>query len=164
MKISYLTADSLVVYLNKYYLEKLDVTNKLEMATYFKKLFLLLRKYYGVKLEGYYQIQVLVNKEYGVILKIKNIDGDYFKVEQGMIEMKICLNLDTLILYEGCDYFMLAAIKTGSDQIYYFNDKYYLEIKGDLGVKQYNRLMEFCRLVLPDESNDILAVATRIQS
>lgn len=101
--------NTLIVYIfDKKYLNK-DIDNIT------KNVFNILEKYYNYKINDSYEMKIYINKLYGIILEI-NIK------ENNFINIKV-LN-DVLFLYEIED-----PLKYLDNEIYFYNNKYYINLK-----------------------------------
>lgn len=101
--------NTLIVYIfDKKYLNK-DIDNIT------KNVFNILEKYYNYRINDSYEMKIYINKLYGIILEI-NIK------ENNFINIKV-LN-DVLFLYEIED-----PLKYLDNEIYFYNNKYYINLK-----------------------------------
>lgn len=101
--------NTLIVYIfDKKYLNK-DIDNIT------KNVFNILEKYYNYKINDSYEMKIYINKLYGIILEI-NIK------ENNFINIKVLK--DVLFLYEIED-----PLKYLDNEIYFYNNKYYINLK-----------------------------------
>ena len=104
--------DNITVYIyDKKYINK-DI-NKL-----IKDIFNILKKYFNYKINDSYNIKLYINKIYGMILEIS--------INNYIIENIINIKLlkDVLFLYEVDD-----PLDYLDNEIYYYNNKYYINLK-----------------------------------
>ena len=116
MKVEMLS-DKIIVYLldNKKYNEDSDIKKMLI------KVFDNLEKYYGITFTSDYNLNLYINRYYGMILEIKeNEDFIYDKI----VNLKLNVLRDTLFLYEVDD-----PLEYINYEIYYYNDKFYVNAK-----------------------------------
>lgn len=116
MKVEMLS-DKIIVYLldNKKYNEDSDIKKILI------KVFDDLEKYYGITFTSDYNLDLYINRYYGMILEIKeNEDFIYDKI----VNLKLNVLRDTLFLYEVDD-----PLEYINYEIYYYNDKFYVNAK-----------------------------------
>ncbi len=116
MKVEMLS-DKIIVYLldNKKYNEDSDIKKMLI------KVFDNLEKYYGITFTSDYNLDLYINRYYGMILEIKeNEDFIYDKI----VNLKLNVLRDTLFLYEVDD-----PLEYINYEIYYYNDKFYVNAK-----------------------------------
>ena len=86
-----------IVFLNKY--NKIDFENKLKLEKYFRNLFTTIKDKYNIEVNGYYDINIYNDKNYGVIIEIESEDLDYYNYFN-QIDMEINVLKDSLFLYE----------------------------------------------------------------
>ncbi len=157
MKIEYLSEQCFMIYLNKFYLKEVSFQNKIDLELYFKSFFLKLKNCYGITMEGFYTIDVYKDKYYGMILKIKREDFDYFDDE--MIDMKLRIK-DIHVLYELKDeMFLKQLIPFGS----FWKDKHHLyyKLEEEVSYSLLGMLEEYTHLVI--DTGSILEQAKRIR-
>ena len=116
MKVEMLS-DKIIVYLldNKKYNEDSDIKKMLI------KVFDNLEKYYDITFTSDYNLDLYINRYYGMILEIKeNEDFTY----DDIVNLKLNVLRDTLFLYEVDD-----PLEYINYEIYYYNDKFYVNAK-----------------------------------
>ena len=116
MKVEMLS-NTIIVYLldNKKYNEDSDIKKILI------KVFDNLEKYYGITFTSDYNLDLYINRYYGMILEIKeNEDFIYDEI----VNLKLNVLRDTLFLYEVDD-----PLEYINYEIYYYNDKFYVNAK-----------------------------------
>ena len=126
----------LIIYLKKQLIDTIDFTKKNELEKYFKELFLKLKEYYNIKINGYYNINVYIDEFYGVVLELQKEELDYYDYFDNQVDMHI-LTEEVQFLYLIEDYFIINELNIS--KLYYYKDKYYIlpNINTD-----YNYLLE----------------------
>ena len=116
MKVEMLS-DKIIVYLldNKKYNEDSDIKKMLI------KVFDNLEKYYGITFNSDYNLDLYINRYYGMILEIKE-NEDF--IYDDIVNLKLNVLRDTLFLYEVDD-----PLEYINYEIYYYNDKFYVNAK-----------------------------------
>ena len=116
MKVEMLS-NTIIVYLldNKKYNEDSDIKKMLI------KVFDNLEKYYDITFTSDYNLELYINRYYGMILEIKE-NEDF--ICDDIVNLKLNVLRDTLFLYEVDD--PLGYINY---EIYYYNDKFYVNAK-----------------------------------
>ena len=116
MKVEMLS-DKIIVYLldNKKYNEDSDIKKMLI------KVFDDLEKYYGITFTSDYNLDLYINRYYGMILEIKE-NEDF--IYDDIVNLKLNVLRDTLFLYEVDD-----PLEYINYEIYYYNDKFYVNAK-----------------------------------
>ena len=118
MKVEMLS-DKIIVYLldNKKYNEDSDIKKMLI------KVFDNLEKYYGITFNSDYNLDLYINRYYGMILEIKE-NEDF--IYDDIVNLKLNVLRDTLFLYEVDD-----PLEYINYEIYYYNDKFYVNAKNE---------------------------------
>ena len=78
MKLEKLNDGNLIVFLNKFNLNKSTLSIKDNLEEYFKNLFKILNNYYNIEIKGYYDISIYEDNIYGFIIDIKREDMDFY--------------------------------------------------------------------------------------
>ncbi len=158
MKIKYQDNDNFILYLNKFYINKLDLEDKKSVEEYFKNIFLKLKKRFSFNIYGYYNIKVFANNIYGIIIEVNKINNEYFKLYGSKTDMKIAIDTNNLFLYEIEDYFLIDYLSDYINNIYYNdnNHKYYIEINENINKAKYNILIENSNIIYDADADDIL--------
>jgi len=114
--------------------------------TLFKKL---LNKY---NIYGNVLINIYIDNVYGMIVEIKKEDNLFIKK---FINIKIKFNLNISFLYD-VDYFYLLDNNINNQNIYYYNNKFYLEIINDIDKDTYIKLLDNSLIIYNEEINNII--------
>lgn len=122
---------------------------KEELEEYIKKLILNMRKRYSLKLSGYYKVNVYQNDNFGIIFEINKLDDlDFFP---DLIDLKISVIYDYDIILEFDDYYLID----NKDNIYYFNNKFYLSVNKFSNNELY-KISEFFKVIYGEEREFIV--------
>ena len=113
----HILSDKIIVYLldNKKYNEESDIKKMLI------KVFDNLEKYYDITFTSDYNLHLYINRYYGMILEIKE-NEDF--IYDDIVNLKLNVLRDTLFLYEVDD-----PLEYINYEIYYYNDKFYVNAK-----------------------------------
>lgn len=132
MKVEMLS-NTIIVYLldNKKYNEDSDI--KKILINVFDNL----EKYYNITFTSDYNLELYINRYYGMILEIKE-NEDF--IYDDIVNLKLNVLRDTLFLYEVDD-----PLEYINYEIYYYNDKFYVNAK-----KEDINLIENSNLVYGD--------------
>lgn len=116
MKVEMLS-NTIIVYLldNKKYNEDSDI--KKILINVFDNL----EKYYNITFTSDYNLDLYINRYYGMILEIKE-NEDF--IYDDIVNLKLNVLRDTLFLYEVDD-----PLEYINYEIYYYNDKFYVNAK-----------------------------------
>lgn len=116
MKVEMLS-NTIIVYLldNKKYNEDSDI--KKILINVFDNL----EKYYNITFTSDYNLELYINRYYGMILEIKE-NEDF--IYDDIVNLKLNVLRDTLFLYEVDD-----PLEYINYEMYYYNDKFYVNAK-----------------------------------
>jgi len=108
-----------------------------------------LKKY---NLSGRILFNVYVDRFYGMIIEIKKENN---LIIDKLIDIKIKFNLNISFLYE-VDYFYLIDNNIFNQNIYFYNDKFYLEIINDFNENEYIKLLDNSSIIYDEKINCIV--------
>lgn len=143
--------NKIIVFLNK----KLDL-DKVNLDIYFKKLFLRIKNKYNLELNGYYDINVYIDNNYGSIIEIENEDLDYYNYFN-QIDMEIKVN-KTTFLYE-IDYEYLDKELLSKSIVYKQNNKLYFKIT-DKNI--LNKIIECSKIIYDNRVKEIMKSSKKV--
>lgn len=81
-----------------------------------------LNKYYDIKFNNSYNLELYINKNYGMILEIEENKNEFN--EDDVVNIKLNVLRDTLFLYE-----IDEPLNYLNNEMYYYEDKFYINIK-----------------------------------
>ena len=139
--------EDLTIYVNNKNID-FDYKIKENMEDYIKKLIIKINKIYKIKISGAYQVLIYQNKNYGLIIEMNKIEELEFFPD--LIDLKINIFYDSEIFMELSDYFLI----NNYTNIYFYNDKYYLNIK-EVSLKDQLYLSEFSKYIYGDNVRKI---------
>ena len=108
-----------------------------------------LKKY---NLTGRILFNVYIDKLYGMIIEIKKENN---LIIDKLIDIKLKFNLNISFLYE-IDYFYLIDNNIDNQNVYFYNNKFYLEIINDISDNDYIKLLDNSFIIYDDEINNII--------
>jgi len=146
--------DKIIVFLNDINNIKFDDENILE--EYFRELFRILNKKYNIKLNGYYNVDVYKDNNYGIILEIENEELDYYNYFN-QVDMKINISKFDTFLYE-INYDFVDRIKKNII-CYQYKDKLYLKINNNVDL---TKILEFANIVYGEKVEEILKYSKKV--
>ena len=123
MKVVY-DDDKMVLFLNKLYIQRIDFTNKEATEKYIKGLLFKLKDNYDLNFSGYYNINIYVDLNYGIIVEIIKEELEYLDYFGNQVEINTKVINDSF-LYEVFDY---DDFISNDFTIYSYKDKFYLRI------------------------------------
>ncbi len=138
MSVKFINDKEFDIYLKEYFIKDIDFNKKEELEIYFKRLFRILNNKYNIKVEGFYEITVYVDKFYGVILHLEKDELDYYDYFKNQVDMRI-MTTDTEFLYLVDDIPLNIIDKI---EIITTNNNIYIKIKKRLNDIEMMNLME----------------------
>lgn len=104
------------------------------------------------KLTGIILFDIYIDTNYGMIIEIKKLEDLLFN---DIIDVKIKFNLNISFLYE-VDYFYILENNLINQNIYYYKDKFYIEIINTIDKNKFTYLLDNSNIVYNNEINNII--------
>ncbi len=140
MKISY-NGNVIVFYMDKALLE-VNINNKEELEGYIKKIIPYLKTKNINITSGLYIARIYINKKYGLIIELENIEElEFFK---DMIDLKVIIFDEAIFYLEVSDYFLIK------DKNIIYNDGYYYVNIEELDDIEIIKLADFSKVIYGD--------------
>lgn len=117
----------------------IDFENKEELEIYLKEIFKRLHKFYNMTIEGFYDICVYIDDNYGVIIHLEKEQLDYYDYFKNQVDMRIIIEKRNFI-YKVED--IIDKLREKTD-IFILNDDIYLKIKKELTNEEKLILSEY---------------------
>ncbi len=130
---------------------------QINLENYFKKLFIKFKEDYHIELNGYYSINIYIDKFYGSVIEIENEDLDYYNYFN-QIDMEVKLN-DNVFLYE-IDYEYLNKSIINNSNIYKLKDKLYIQVKDN---NILNKILEYSNIIYGEKIKYILRNSKKVK-
>lgn len=141
-----LTLDNdITIYLNKTYLEKLNINSNNITSNYILNLIDKIKNIYKIDINGYYDANIYIDNNYGIIINIKKEDIEYFDYFNN-IELNINV-IEDEFLYEIEDIFNLSKYLLDKFEIYKVKDNIYLKIKEELNYIEIGTILENSKII-----------------
>ena len=144
--------NKIIVFLNKPVKLK-----EIKSEDYFKKLFINIKNKYNLKLNGYYKINVFVDKFYGSIIEIENEELDYYGYFN-QIDMEIKVINSTFLYQINYDYLTKDILEKVN--IYKIKDKLYIKI---LEQDILNKIIEYSKIIYDESAKEILKASKKVK-
>ena len=143
MNVKFIDELTLDIYIKKELIDNIDFNKKEDLEKYLKRLFKILKNKYDIVIEGFYDINVYIDKYYGVIFHLEKDDIEYYDYYKNQVDMRI-ITIDTEFLYlvEDIPFNLLNKIN-----ITIKDNKIYLKLKQDLNKLEMMELLEISRVV-----------------
>ncbi|MEG1647719.1 MAG: hypothetical protein RR325_03030 [Bacilli bacterium] len=147
---------SFIVFLNKFYIDKINFNNKIVLEDYFKNLFLRLKENYKIDMIGYYNIFIYIDDNYGIILEIIKEDIECFDYFGSQIDMQISKPSREHFLYQVKDLFCINQKLLNKFVIYKMQDDFYLKVKTKLTNIEFGNILELTDIIYGENCINIL--------
>lgn len=143
---------TLDVYIKKELIDNINFNNKEDLEKYLKKLFKTLKNKYNITIGGFYDINVYVDKYYGVIFHLEKEDIDYYDYFKNQVDMRI-ITIDNEFLYlvDDIPFNLLDKI-----DVLMKDNKIYLKIKKELNKLEMMKLLENSVVVYDESLTNII--------
>lgn len=139
----------------------LDFKDMKELEEEFKKIFLRLRYYYDIHIEGFYNVKGYLDKNFGLVLEIDGEELEYLDYLDGEIDMRIEL-IEEEFLYEVKDIFNIPTSLRKKMDIYRQEDTYYMKAKEELTAMDIARLLEYATCLYHNQNPFLLKEKNKI--
>ena len=150
--------DLLIIYINKIFQKNIDTNDKEQLEQTLKEIFIKINNRYQITFNGYYNINIYIDKNYGSIIEIKKEELEYLDYFTNQIEMNIKVIEDSF-LYE------IDEIDTYINKkfdIYLFYDKIYIKLKKEISPINMIKLLEHTQIIYGKEAKKITEKSKKI--
>lgn len=148
--------DEIKVYLNKEYTNKIDVNNISELEEYLSRILFRLKHDYQIEISGYYELKVLYDEFYGIVIILKRHNFEYDDLFESQVDLDLNINKTNFFLYEIDDLFVIDDNLLKKVVIYIYKQKLYLKLISNIETLEMGRLLEFSNLICGDKVNKSL--------
>ena len=150
MKIN-VSGEDITIYLNKYYTKQTNFLDLDTLEEYMNDLFLNLKNCYNLKISGYYNIEVYIDNNYGVIITMKHEDLEYYDYLIDQIDTQITIHNNANFLYKIADFFGIKNCLVNIDySIYKYNNELYIKINDEIDSISFGNLLEYSNEICYD--------------
>ena len=125
-----------------------EFNNEENIEKFLRQLFIKLKNFYNITIEGYFDVDVYIDDYYGMVLDLKKEIFEYYDYFDNQVEMKIVINKCKFLFL--VDYFDFDKNKY---DVYKYLDKIYLLPKIKINKSEMSLLMEMSTLIF--NSNEI---------
>lgn len=137
MSIKYIDDDIFDIYIMKDKIQNIDLENEDKLEKYLKKLFKILKNKYSIKLEGFYDVDIYIDKYYGIVIHLEKEKLEYYNYYKDEVDMKISI-INSVFLYQIDNYIE-------NKKIHIIDNNMYLEITNP---NDLINIMENCNYIL----------------
>lgn len=148
MKFQIIDNNKYIIIVKKERIKEFDWHIKSQLEKYLKNIFLKINKIYNINLKGYFDVNVYVDKYYGIVIEVMKECIDYYE-NFNNIDLQINV-IDKDFLYEVEDISILKSF-FNSLKIYSYNGKYIVQIKKELDKLSKYILLENSKIIYNTE-------------
>ncbi len=142
--------DNILIILGNFYLKDYNLNDYNEIE---KNLFKILKKH-TIELNGYYNVFIYQDKNYGLIIDMQKENLEYLDYFNNQIELNIEIIEDSF-LYEIDDIFTLDKTALNQFTIYQKNYKFYLEVKEKINTIKLGKVLENSKIIYGKKAKKI---------
>lgn len=137
-------------YILKIFNDDLNIYDHNEVKDFIEIVYEKMLKKYNLK--GIIVFDIYIDTNYGMIVEVKNKKDVLFN---DIIDVKIKFNINISFLYE-VDYFYILDNDLINQNIYYYKDKFYIELVNDVDRNSFVDLLDNSDIIYNDEINNII--------
>lgn len=146
--------ENIVIFLDKIYLHTLDLTNQNLIEKKLIKLINKIQNKYNIDLNGYYNVFIYKDNNYGLIIDMQKEELEYLDYFNNQIELNIEVIEDSF-LYQIEDIFWLNKSILNKCIIYKNGDTIYLKAKDNLNNFELGIILENGEIIYGKEAGNI---------
>ena len=150
MRVMKLDQEDVVIFLPNF---SFDLLNRDVSEDYFRDLFLKLEDCYEIEMNGFYQIDLYTDSNYGTVVKIEGDDIPYFDYFDHQVEMSIHVNKENCFLYQVEDILDLPSEILEKSSFYQYQNSFFIQLNEAVSKPNYIRLLEYGSLVYGEMAN-----------
>lgn len=148
--------DTIQVYLNKEYTNELDINDLSSLEEYLSRILLRLKNDFLLDISGCYELKILYDKFYGVVLVLSKHDFENDYLFESQVDLDLNINKSNFFLYEIDDVFSIENKLLKNGTIYIYKQKLYLKLISNISSIEMGRLLEFSTLIYGENVNKII--------
>jgi len=137
---------NMIIFLNRLYILDIDFKQPENIEKYFKNLLKKLSDYYDINISGYYEINVYIDKFYGVVLELEKQELEYYGYFDDEVDMQIIIH-DKDFIYEIKDYFWIDDELKKKTKLYKYKSKLYLFINEKINDLELGKILEHSKII-----------------
>lgn len=146
--------ENIVFFLNKIYLDNIDLKDENLIEKKLIKLINKIQKQYNIDLNGYYNVYIYKDKNYGLIIEMEKEKLDYLDYFNNQIELNIEIIEDTF-LYKIDNIFTIDKTLLEKLIIYINKDEIYLKIKENINDIELGQIIENSQIIYGNKAKSI---------
>ena len=146
--------ENIVFFLNKIYLDNIDLKDENLIEKKLIKLINKIQKQYTIDLNGYYNVYIYKDKNYGLIIEMEKEKLDYLDYFNNQIELNIEIIEDTF-LYKTDNIFTIDKTLLEKLIIYINKDEIYLKIKENINDIELGQIIENSQIIYGNKAKSI---------
>ena len=136
--------DKYIIFLNKDNIKGVNFKEKREVEDCFRNLCTKIRKRINKDINGFFNIKVYLNNNFGAILIIEKEELEYYDYFSNQIDMQIEIDYDSEVLLKLNDFF---DIELNFCDVYLYKNEFYIKYVDDI------KYLEFTHIIYGEEVN-----------
>lgn len=156
MKLEKLSDDNIIVFLNKFYIKKLDFSIDKNLDKSFKGLFKIMSNYYDIEIIGCYNIKIYQDNICGYIINIEREDIDFYNYYDDHIDMRINIIKGDKFIFKVDENSVIDSNVLKYVYIIKNNDNLYLIPKRTINQYELGNIIENTKIIYGNEANVVL--------
>lgn len=143
--------EEITIYLNNYYISKIDFLDLESLENYVNELFVTLKEIYNIKINGYYDIDVYLDNNYGVIIHMQKEEIEYYDCFNDQVDTQVTIHNNANFLYKIYDFFEVKNyLVNNSFSLYKYNNELYIKLNNKIDDINFCNILEYCTEICYD--------------
>lgn len=129
--------DNIIIYINKDY----SSINEDNLEDSLTKIFYKLKEFYSLSLKGYFDTNVYIDKNYGMIIEMNKEDVDFIDYYDNQIDMRTTIK-KVEFLYKIEDNYYFDLLKNDNFKIFLYKNNIYIKINKQINKNLITKILE----------------------
>lgn len=146
--------NNLIVFFNKK--KQINFNDSEETESFLKDLILILNKTYNIRIDGYYDAKIHVDRNYGCIIELKKETLEYFDYYETSVELNFKVYNEKFVYeIENYNYF------DQKHNFYKLKEKLYLDLE-KINAIELGRILEYSKIIYGKKAEEIRQLKERV--
>lgn len=129
--------DNIIIYINKDY----SSINEDNLEDSLTKIFYKLKEFYSLSLKGYFDTNVYIDSNYGMIIEMNKEDVDFIDYYDNQIDMRTTIK-KVEFLYKIEDNYYFDLLKNDNFKIFLYKNNIYIKINKQINKNLITKILE----------------------
>lgn len=136
--------EDITIYINNYCLKKFNFLDLSSLEEDMNDLFHTLKTNYDLKISGYYNIDVYIDNNYGVIITMHHEEIEYYEYLTDQIDTQVTIHNNKNFLYKITDFFGIKNYLANKNYaLYKYNNELYIKLNEKIDDIIIGNLLEY---------------------